>query len=77
MEELIDIIKMLVSKVETLERKMNESSMALIKSGMVVHTPRPSMETTSHIPDGDTIAKMDWDELNELVGKMEGTIWVW
>jgi hypothetical protein len=74
MEELIDIIKMLVSKVETLERKMNESSMALIKSGMVVHTPRPSMETTSHIPDGDTIAKMDWDELNELVGKMEGTI---
>ncbi len=77
MEELIDIIKMLVSKVETLERKMNESSMALVKSGMVVHTPRPSMETTSHIPDGDTIAKMDWDELNELVGKMEGTIWVW
>jgi len=32
------------------------------------------MQTSSPVPSADTIAKMDWSELDELVGKLEGTL---
>jgi len=74
MDEVVDIIKMLITRIENLETQVRESSMSLMKSGMVVHTPRPSMQTSSPVPSADTIAKMDWSELDELVEKLEGTL---
>jgi hypothetical protein len=74
MEEVVEIIKMLITRIENLETQVKDANMNLMKSGMVVHTPRPSMQVASPVPNGDTIAKMDWDELNELVGKLEGTL---
>ena len=74
MDEVVDIIKMLITRIENLEMQVKEASMSLMKSGMVVHTPRPSMQTSSPVPSADTIAKMDWSELDELVGKLEGTL---
>tara|TARA_R100001510_G_C7627708_1_gene187234 strand:- start:228 stop:452 length:225 start_codon:yes stop_codon:yes gene_type:complete len=74
MEEVVEIIKMLITRIENLETQVKEANMNLMKSGIVVHTPRPSMTVSNPVPSGDTIAKMNWDELNELVGKLEGTI---
>ena len=74
MEEVVEIIKMLITRIENLETQVKDANMSLIKSGMVVHTPRPSMQTSSPVPTADTIAKMDWAELDELVGKLEGTL---
>ena len=74
MEEVVEIIKMLITRIENLETQVKDSSMNLMKSGMVVHTPRPSMQTAGPVPTGDAIAKMDWSELDELVEKLEGTL---
>ena len=74
MDEVVEIIKMLITRIENLETQVRDSSMNLMKSGMVVHTPRPSMQTSSPVPTADAIAKMDWSELDELVGKLEGTL---
>ena len=74
MDEVVEIIKMLITRIENLETQVKDSSMNLMKSGMVVHPPRPSMQTASPVPTGDAIAKMDWSELDELVEKLEGTL---
>ena len=74
MDEVVEIIKMLITRIENLETQVRDSGMNLMKSGMVVHTPRPSRRTASPVPTGDTIAKMDWSELDELVEKLEGTL---
>lgn len=72
MEEVVDIIKMLIGRIENLESQVRDANMNLMKSGMVVHTPRPSAKRASPVPDADNIAKMDWSQLNELVEKLEG-----
>ena len=74
MEEVVEIIKMLITRIESLETQVKDANMNLMKSGMVAHTPRPAMAVSSPVPNGDSIAKMDWNELNELVGKLEGTL---
>ena len=74
MEEVVEIIKMLITRIESLETQVRDANMNLMKSGMVVHTPRPSMAVASPVPSGDNIAKMGWEELNALVGKLEGTL---
>ena len=44
-----------------------------MKSGIVtVNSPVPSMKSHSDVPDSDTIAKMSWDEINDLVSRLGG-----
>ena len=44
-----------------------------MKSGMVTtNTPVPAMKTHSDVPDSDTIAKMSWDDINNLVDRLGG-----
>jgi len=71
-ENTLEILKMLVERVKDLERQVLESEMTLLKSGFVAHTPRPSAKTQSLNPDSNTIAKMSWDQLDELVDRMGG-----
>jgi len=74
MEEVVEIIKMLITRIESLETQVKDANMNLMKSGMVVHTPRPAMAVSNPVPNMDSISKMDWSELNDLVGKLEGTL---
>mgnify|MGYP001235766193 FL=1 len=73
-DETLEILKLLVSKIQKLEETVYDKENILMKSGFVVaNTPVPSMDNgTGVIPDSDTIAKMSWDDINKLVAKMEG-----
>jgi hypothetical protein len=42
-----------------------------MKSGIVtVNSPTPALGNRSSVPDVDTIAKMSWDDINELVDSL-------
>jgi hypothetical protein len=73
-DETLEILKLLVSKIQQLEEKMNESDNMLMKSGFVAITsPLPRMDKGAGvIPDSDQIAKMSWKEINTLVTNLEG-----
>ena len=44
-----------------------------MKSGfVVVNSPTPITEGSSGMPDGDTIAKMDWKEIGNMIQRIEG-----
>ncbi len=45
----------------------------LMKSGFVkTQTQVPAVSTGNPLPDADTIAKMDWTELDSMVKKING-----
>ena len=73
-QEVVDLLKELVGRLQSLERTVYDNDNLLMKSGFVkVDSPTPSIATAS--PDGiDTsaIAKMDWSEINDIVSKIEG-----
>ena len=73
-DETLEILKLLVSKIQQLEEKMNESDNVLMKSGFVATTsPFPKMDRGAGVvPDSDQIAKMSWKEINTLVTQLEG-----
>ena len=71
-EDTLQILKMLVERIKDLERQVMESDMTLLKSGFVAHTPRPVASGVANVPDSNTISKMSWSELDDLVANMEG-----
>ena len=65
--EMMLLLKELVSKVKTLEEAVYNKDNLLMKSGyVVVESPTPSM-TVYNTVSGDTIAKMDWSEIHKIV----------
>ncbi|QDP65183.1 MAG: hypothetical protein GOVbin140_84 [Prokaryotic dsDNA virus sp.] len=69
--EMLMLLKELVDKVKKLESAVYNDDNILMKSGfVVVDTPKPSIESTS--VGSDNISKMDWNEINDMVSKMEG-----
>jgi len=72
-EELTLLLKELVERVKTLETTVFNADNVLLKSGLVkVEGHKPSIQNASRVPNADTIAKMDWSEIDELVVRMGG-----
>ena len=73
-QEVVDLLKELVGRLQSLERTVYDSDNILMKSGFtVVNTPTPGMASNSADGlDSDAIAKMDWSEINDIVAKIEG-----
>ena len=73
-QEVVDLLKELVGRLQSLERTVYDSDNILMKSGFtVVNTPKPGMASNSADGlDSDAIAKMDWSEINDIVAKIEG-----
>ena len=70
--EILLLLKALVDKVNKLETAVFNNDNILMKSGyVVVDTPTPIMATSTG-KDVDEIAKMDWNEIGQLVAKLEG-----
>jgi len=71
--EMLLLLKELVEKVKTLEQTVYNKDNMLMKSGfVVVDSPSPIIESNSGMPDGDTIAKMDWKEIGSMIQRIEG-----
>ena len=71
--EMIDLLKELVGRIKKIEKTVYDNDNILMKSGIVtVDSPTPAMKTNSDVPDSDTIAKMSWDEINDLVSRLGG-----
>jgi len=73
-DETLEILKLLVSKIQKLEETVYDKENILMKSGFVVaNTPTPTMDNGSGVmPDANQIAKMSWADINDLVARMEG-----
>ena len=73
-DETLEVLKLLVSKIQKLEETVYDNENVLMKSGFVVtNSPTPTMNNSAGVlPDSDQIAKMSWDEINKLVSRMEG-----
>jgi hypothetical protein len=67
------LLKELVDRVKSLEAMVYSSDNILMKSGLVrAETQVPSVQSGNPLPDADTIAKMDWSELDNMVKKING-----
>ena len=72
-EELTLLLKELVERVKTLETTVFNADNVLLKAGLVkVEGMKPKISVASSVPDADTIAKMDWADIDELVVKLSG-----
>lgn len=72
-EQLTLLLKELVERVKTLESTVYDADNILLKSGLVkVEGQKPSVKSANRVPTADTIAKMDWSEIDELVVRMSG-----
>ena len=73
--EMVDLLKELVTRIKKIENTVYNSDNILRKSGIVtVDSPAPKVGQGGTIPDSDTIAKMSWDQINDLVDKMGGNV---
>ena len=69
--EMMLLLKELVNKVKNLEEAVYHKDNLLMMSGMVVvDSPTPAMAQGGELPTGDTIAKMDWDDIHNMVERM-------
>ena len=70
--EMLMLLKELVSKVKHLEQAVYHKDNLLMKSGLVVvDSPSPRMDS-NNIPMDNTIKKsMAWEDIHELVTTME------
>ena len=71
-EELTLLLKELVDRIKVLERTVYDADNVVMKSGLVkVEGLRPVINANpkGHL-DSDSIAKMDWSQIDELVVKM-------
>ena len=69
--DMMLLLKELVNKVKNLEEAVYHKDNLLMKSGMVVvDSPTPAMAQGGELPTGDTIAKMDWDDIHNMVERM-------
>ena len=73
-DETLEVLKLLVDKIQKLEETVYDNENILMKSGFVkVDSPSPRMQAGDGIiPDSDVISKMSWDEINNLVTKLGG-----
>ena len=71
--EMVDLLTELVGRIKKIENTVYDNDNILVKSGIVtVDSPTPAIRTHSDVPDSDTIAKMSWDEINDLVARLGG-----
>ena len=71
--EMLLLLKELVGKVKSLEEVVYQKDNLLMKSGLVVvDSPRPAINNEQSGMSGDTIAKMDWSEINQIIETIEG-----
>ena len=71
-EEMMMLLKALVTKVKELENAVFNKDNLLMKSGWVtVDSPTP-MISNEEMPSGENIAKMEWSEISEMVTNLEG-----
>tara|TARA_R110001606_G_scaffold355070_5_gene505864 strand:+ start:290 stop:535 length:246 start_codon:yes stop_codon:yes gene_type:complete len=73
-EELLEIIKALSSKVESLEQAVYNKDNLLMKSGFVLsETPTPAMVGVvgTDVSSVNNTANMDWKDIHKMVSKME------
>jgi phosphoglycolate phosphatase-like HAD superfamily hydrolase len=72
-EQLIMLLKELVERVKNIETTVFDDDNVLMKSGLVkVESARPSIQKAGRVPDADTIAKMDWADIDEMVVRLAG-----
>jgi hypothetical protein len=71
-EELTLLLKELVDRIKVLERTVYDADNVIMKSGLVkIEGLRPVIASGPQRQlDNDSIAKMDWSEIDELVVKM-------
>lgn len=71
-DELTLLLKELVERVKILERTVYNADNVLLKAGLIkVDGIRPTVKTdTGATINTETLAKMDWSEIDELVVKM-------
>jgi len=72
--EMLLILKELVNKVKQLEQAVYDKDNLLMKSGyVVVDSPTPVVSVSGENDiENDKIAKMEWDQINEMVNRIEG-----
>lgn len=72
-KEMLEIIKALTNKIEMLENAVYNSDNLLMKSGFVVtNSPTPHISNSNPISPAGDIAKMEWNDIHELVKKAGG-----
>ena len=70
-QELLEIIKALTSKIESLEKTVYASDGILRKAGFVaVNSPTPKMGVVENTT--KTVGEMDWGDIHKMVGDMGG-----
>jgi hypothetical protein len=73
-EELLEIIKALSSKVESLEQAVYNKDNLLMKSGFVVsNSPTPAMVgvISADIKSPNNVGNMEWSDIHKMMNKME------
>ena len=71
--EMIDLLKELVGRIKKIEKTVFDNDNILMKSGIVtIDSPVPAVVQHTDVPDSDTIAKMSWDDINDLVSRLGG-----
>ena len=71
--EMIDLLKELVGRIKKIEKTVYDNDNILMKSGIVtIDSPVPAVVQHTDVPDSDTIAKMSWDDINDLVSRLGG-----
>tara|TARA_R110002020_G_scaffold64632_3_gene171467 strand:+ start:7391 stop:7621 length:231 start_codon:yes stop_codon:yes gene_type:complete len=73
-EELTDLLKELVNRIKRLETTVYNADNVLLKAGLIkIETPKPVVNANpTGLPDAETIAKMDWTEIDALVSNLKG-----
>ena len=73
LKELVDRVKILEVENASLKQTVYNADNVLMKSGLVkINSPVPILKTKTGMPDGDEIAKMDWEQIDDLVGRIQG-----
>ena len=74
LKELVDRVKVLELENVNLKHTVFNSDNILMKSGLVkITSPKPKISgATGELPNSDTLAKMDWDDIDNLVKRLEG-----
>tara|TARA_R100000152_G_C6750365_1_gene173995 strand:- start:402 stop:644 length:243 start_codon:yes stop_codon:yes gene_type:complete len=71
--EMMLLMKELVNKVKQLEKAVYDKDNLLMKSGyVVVDSPTPRISGGDINVETDKIAKMEWEQINEMVSRIEG-----
>ena len=72
--EMLMLLKELVNKINKLEQTVYNKDNLLMNSGYVVaDTPTPVISVSNETNvETDKIAKMEWEQINEMVSRIEG-----